>query len=185
MLIQYEEYGRLAEFTGYRGVAFQKAEAYLKSHRKQAQNVELQFFDADLIATEEHLYFAVLNALQAFKSGTGHSKSVAMESMLYASAQRQIQKAIERIGVKVESRNLAVAIVAGDKERIEKQLSALTEYFGGAPDGSVLQLTEPKMQRIKTAFQVTEKELETQNKPAEAALVDLVIERMALLSTQF
>ncbi len=41
------------------------------------------------------------------------------------------------------------------------------------------------MQRIKAAFQVTEKELETQKKPAEAALVDLVIERMALLSTQF
>lgn len=185
MLNAFEEYGRYAEITGYRGVAFQKAEAYLKSHRKQKSDVALQFFDADLIATEEHLYFAVLNALQAFKAKSNCSKSVAVEAMLYASAQRQIQKAIEHIGVKPGSCNLAVTIVGGDEKQIESQLCALSEYFGCAPDGSVLRLTEPKKQGIKAAFQVTEIEIETQKTPAEAALVNLIIERMALLSTQF
>lgn len=185
MLYHYEEYGRYAEFTGYRGIAFDKVDSYLKAHRKQASAVELQFFDADLIATEEHLYFAVLNALQAFKSKTGCSKSVAMETMLYASAQRQISKAIEHIGVKPTSCNLAVAIVAEDEKQVETQLKALTEYFGCAPDGTVLQLTEPKTQKIKAAFQVTETELKTQKEEVQKALVDLVIERMALLSTQF
>jgi KEOPS complex subunit Cgi121 len=185
VLYQYEEYGYFAEFTGFRGVAFQKAESYLKAYRKQAQNVELQFFDADHIATDEHLYFAVLNALQAFKAKTNCSKSVAMESMLYASAQRQISKAIEHIGVKPESCNLAVVIVAEDEKQVEKQLKELTEYFGCSPDGNVLQLTEQKIQKIKAAFQVTETELATQKALQEKALVDLVIERMALLSTQF
>jgi tRNA threonylcarbamoyladenosine modification (KEOPS) complex Cgi121 subunit len=185
VLYQYEEYGRVAEFTGYLGVAFEKAEAYLKSHRKQKSAVELQFFDADLIATDEHLYFAVLNALQAFKSKTGCSKSVAMESMLYASAQRQISKAIEHIGVKPDSCNLAVAVVAETEKQVEMQLKELTECFGCSSDGSVLQLTEQKMQKIKAAFQVSETELATQKAPQEKALVDLVIERMALLSTQF
>lgn len=185
MLCQYEEYGRVAEFTGYRGVTFEKAEAYLKSHRKQKSAVELQFFDADLIATQEHLYFAVLNALQSFKSKSSCSKSVAMESMLYASAQRQISKAIEHIGVKPGSCNLAIAIVAEDKKQVEMQLKELTEYFRCSPDGTVLQLTESKIQKIKAAFQVTETELATQKAPQEKALVDLVVERMALLSTQF
>jgi tRNA threonylcarbamoyladenosine modification (KEOPS) complex Cgi121 subunit len=185
MLYEFEEYGRCAEITGYRGVTFEKAEAYLKSHRKQKSALELQFFDADLIATPEHLYFAVLNALQAFKAKTNCSKSVAVEAMLYASAQRQIQRAIEHIGVKPERCNLAVAVVGGDEKMIENQLSALTVYFGCAPDASVLQLTEPKKQRIRLAFQVTEMEMATQKTPAEAALVDLIIERMALLSTQF
>jgi tRNA threonylcarbamoyladenosine modification (KEOPS) complex Cgi121 subunit len=185
MLYYYEEYGRFAEFTGYRGVSFQHVDLYLKAFRKQAQNVELQFFDADYIATEEHLYFAVLNALQAFKSKTNCSKSVAMEAMLYASAQRQISKAIEYIGVKPGSRSLAVAVVAEDKEVLENQLNTLTDYFGCAPNGAVLQLTEAKKRKIKAVFQVTEMELETQKTPTDRALVDLVIEQMALLSTQF
>lgn len=105
--------------------------------------------------------------------------------MLYASAQRQIQKAIEHIGVKPESRNLAVAIVAQEQKQIENQLNASVEYFGCAPDETVLQLTEPKMQKIKLAFQVTEQEMGTQKESAKKALVDLVIERMAILSTQF
>lgn len=185
MLNSFEEFSRYAEITGYRDVTFQKAELYLKNHRKQSNSVELQFFDADLVATEEHLYFAILNALQAFKSKTNLSKSVAMETMLYASAQRQISKSIEHIGVKPESRNLAVAIVGEDKKQIENQLRALTEYFGNAPDGTVLRLTDAKKQRIQAAFQITKQETETQKEPAEEALLNLVIEHMALLSTQF
>lgn len=185
MLYAYEEYGRYAEFAGYRGVAFQKAEAYLKAFRKQAHDFELQFFDADLVATDEHLYFAVLNALQAFKAKSNCSKSVAMEAMLYASAERQISKAIEHIGAKPSSVNLAVAVVAQDREQIEIQLSALSEYFGCAPDESVLQLTAAKIQKIRAAFQISEDEIKTQKTPIDKALVDLVIERMALLSTQF
>jgi tRNA threonylcarbamoyladenosine modification (KEOPS) complex Cgi121 subunit len=181
----FEEYGRYAEITGYRGVAFEKAEAYLKSHRKQASAVELQFFDADLIATPEHLYFAVLNALQAFKSKSNCSKSVAVEAMLYASAQRQIQKAIEHIGIKPASCNLAVVVVGWDEKQIENQLNALSEYFGCAPDETVLQLTAPKKPRIKAAFKVTDTELHLPKETTETALVDLVIERVALLSTQF
>jgi tRNA threonylcarbamoyladenosine modification (KEOPS) complex Cgi121 subunit len=108
-----------------------------------------------------------------------------MEAMLYASAERQISKAIEHIGAKPASANLAVAVVAQDREQIEIQLSALSEYFGCAPDESVLQLTAAKIQKIRAAFQISEDEIKTQKTPIDKALVDLVIERMALLSTQF
>jgi tRNA threonylcarbamoyladenosine modification (KEOPS) complex Cgi121 subunit len=61
-----EEYDKHVEITGYRNVAFAKIEMFLKANRKlTAQNVDIQFFDAELVATQEHLYFAVLNALQA------------------------------------------------------------------------------------------------------------------------
>jgi tRNA threonylcarbamoyladenosine modification (KEOPS) complex Cgi121 subunit len=185
MLYSFEEYGKYAEITGYCGVSFLKAETYLKNHRKQTNLVELQFFDADLIATEEHLCFAVLNALQAFRSKTNVSKSVAMETMLYASAQRQIQKSIEHIGIKPKSQNFAVVIVSECKNQIKNQLSALTECFSSSPDGTVLQLTETKKQKIQAAFQITEPELKTQKGKTEVTLVNLVIEHMALLSTLF
>ena len=76
-MLQYiEEFGKYVEITGYQNIAFDVAEAFLKANRKQTrQNVDIQFFDAELIATQEHLYFAVLNALQAFKNKTNLQKA--------------------------------------------------------------------------------------------------------------
>lgn len=185
MMLHYiEEFGRYVEITGYRNINFAQAEAFLKTHRKQTGQVELQFFDADIVATEQHLYFAVLNALQAFRGKTNISKSVAMETMLYASAQRQIQKCIEHIGIKPQSTNLAVVIVGEDSLKVEAQLKALTECFGTQPDASVLQLTADKQKKIVSAFEITEEEIKTENSPTEKAIVNLVIEHIALLATQ-
>ena len=104
---------------------------FLKTNRKQtSQNVDIQFFDAELIATQEHLYFAVLNALQAFKNKTNLSKSLAMETMLYASAQRQIQKAIIRTGIKPQTHKMALVIVGDDPKQIETALEASNRKHG-------------------------------------------------------
>ena len=107
MLHHFLEYGKCAEITGFRQIDFSRAEAFLKTCRKQINHIELQIFDADLIATYEHLYFATLNALQAFRVKTNITKSVAVELMLFASAKRQIQRAIEHIGIKPQSRNIS------------------------------------------------------------------------------
>ena len=160
-----EEYGKHVEITGYRNIAFAGAEAFLKAHRKQLQqNVSIQFFDADLIATPEHLYFAVLNALQAFKNKTNLSKSPAMETILYASAQRQIQKSIDHIGIKPPTKNLAVTIIAEDPKQIESLLKELTACIGSEPDEKVLELTGAKQGKIRIAFGITDEELKTVKK---------------------
>jgi tRNA threonylcarbamoyladenosine modification (KEOPS) complex Cgi121 subunit len=105
--------------------------------------------------------------------------------MLYASTKRQIQKAIDHIGVKPGKRNLAAVIVGEDKQQVENQLKTLTECFGSLPDEAVLQLTSEKMLKIQAAFQITQQEMQTQKGSAEKALVNLLIEHMALLATQF
>ena len=182
-----KEYGKHVEITGYKNISSSCAEAFLKKDRKiQNHNIELQFFDADLIATERHLYFAVLNALEAFKNKTNLSKSLAMETMLYASAQRQIQKAISKSGINPESTNIAAVVISQDKTVLKTFLDALTEVLGSNPDESVLKMTTQKMKRIKETFQISEKELETvsKDKGDKMALVELVIEHMALLATQ-
>lgn len=186
MLHHLEEFGKHAEITGYRGISFAKAEAFLKADRRQTLNgLDIQFFDADLIATQEQLYFAALNALQAFLGKTNRSKSVAVETMLYASAQRQIQRAIEHIGIKPQSKNMAVLIVGEEEKSIETQFRALSRYLGCEPDESVLQLTGDKVAKIRQAFQITDSELATQNSGnTQRAIVDLVVEHIALLATQ-
>jgi tRNA threonylcarbamoyladenosine modification (KEOPS) complex Cgi121 subunit len=182
----FEEYGRYVEITGYRNIAFEKAEAFLKAHRKQAvRQADIQFFDAQFIASPEHLYFAVLNALQAFQNKTGISKSAAMETMLYASAERQIQKAIDRIGIKPQTIAMAVVIIGGDPKQIVALLSALTECVGMEPDEAVLGMSREKEAKICQTFQISGEELKTvPDSKAENAVASLVIERVALLAAQ-
>jgi tRNA threonylcarbamoyladenosine modification (KEOPS) complex Cgi121 subunit len=187
MLKYIKEAGKYVEITGFRNLGIDDAEEFVKVTReKLPQNSAVQFFDAELVATWQHLYFAVLNALLAFKNEQNISKSVAMETMLYASAQRQIRKAIDFMGVKCASANVAVVIIGENAESVEALLSAVSKRVGKKPDDAVLKLLDEKAQGIREAFGVTETELETvmEKSNGEKALVNLVIERMALLSTQ-
>jgi tRNA threonylcarbamoyladenosine modification (KEOPS) complex Cgi121 subunit len=187
-LLKYiEETGKYVEITGFRNVRVGDAEEFVKAVRKEKQQrVWVQFFDAELVATWQHLHFAVLNALLAFKNERNVSKSVAMEAMLYASAQRQIKKAIDFMGVKCDSANVAAVIIGESPDSVKVVLSTVSKRIGAEPDETVLELSRKKAQRIREAFGITEKELEAvmEKDDVKQALVKLVIERMALLSTR-
>jgi KEOPS complex subunit Cgi121 len=187
MLYRVEEYGKFVEITGYKNIFFAKAVEFLKTNRKEnKKGADVQFFDAALMASQEHLYFAAINAMQAFKSKTNISESLAMETMLYASGQRQIKKAIQLCGIKPETTNMAVIIIGERQAQIQTVLQAVTQSVNTGPDDSVLDITKAKETKIKEAFQISEREIETvkKNDEIERAVIDLVIERMALLSTQ-
>ena len=185
MLKYIEETGKYVEITGFRNVGVEDAEVFVKAARKELpESVAVQFFDAGLVASWQHLYFAVLNALLAFKNGRNISKSVAIEAMLYASAQRQIRKAIDFIGVKCAVADVAVVVIGEDAESVEELVSAVSKRVGKEPDDAVLEISGKKAGRIREAFGVTEAELDTALEKKDAALVDLVVERVTLLSTQ-
>ena len=186
MLHYIEEYGKYVEITGYTNISFDKAEAFLKANRKQTkQQFDIQFFDAELIATSEHLYFATLYSLQAFQQKTNISKSVAVETMLYASAKNQIQKSIALLGIKQTTKNMAVIIIGLEQNQIKTVLQELTLCIGQEPDESVLEMSKHKEENIKKAFQITDKELLALTKSdTQTAIINLVVEHMALLAVQ-
>ncbi len=187
MLKQLDEEGKYVEITGFRNVQVPDAKTLLCNARGQLPvEVEVQFFDADLVATWEHLYFAVLNALVAFKTKRNVSNSVAVELMLYASAKRQINKAIDLVGVKKGSGNVAAVVMGNHAKSVEAGAEAVAKCMGKKPDETVLELNPEKVERIKRMFDVSETELKTvmTEDDVERALVDLVVERVALLSTQ-
>ena len=187
MLKHIEEAGKYLEITGFRNLSIEDAEDFVKAARKGVpQSIWVQFFNAELVASWQHLYFAVLNALLAFKNKSNISKSVAMEAMLYASAQRQIRKAIELIGVKCASANVAVVVIGESAESVESVLSTVSKHVGKETNDSVLELSKEKLHSIREAFGITKTELETvmEKDNDMDALVNLVIERVALLSTQ-
>ncbi|MFW9856508.1 MAG: KEOPS complex subunit Cgi121 [Candidatus Thorarchaeota archaeon] len=72
-----------------------------------------QLFDNRFIWGKRHLYSAVWHAYQAATHDQMISKTLSMEMLLYAAGQRQIQKAIEILGIGSTTRNIA-GVILGD-----------------------------------------------------------------------
>jgi tRNA threonylcarbamoyladenosine modification (KEOPS) complex Cgi121 subunit len=187
LLVRIKEFKKYAIITGFRNIKIRNKEEFLKKkHKEKKSSVEIQFFDAKSVATWQHLYFALLNALTAFKNRKNISKRLAVETMIYASAQRQIRKAIELIGIESDTSEIALLIVGDDSEILESALSMISENINMKNDDTVLDLSEEKKKIIQEKFGISDLELKTVMKKddLEEALKNLVIERMALLAVQ-
>ncbi len=103
--------------------------------------------------------------------------------MLYASAQRQIQRAIQRCGIKPQTTNMAVTIIGEKPAEIHASLKEISGCVGAEPDEGVLEMTAAKLEKIKEAFQIKAEEINSviNDGDLEAAVVSLVVERVALL----
>jgi len=183
-----QEFHKSLVITGFRTTGIKNPADFLKTvNSEKDPGVEVQFFDAKIVATWEHLYFAALNALMAFKSMENISKTLAMETMLYASAQRQITKATEQAGIKSTSTEMALLIIGNTEDEVKSALAAIQASTHLEADDGILEMPEEKAKAIAETFGISDLELETVRKNGgeeEKTLVNLVIERMALLATQ-
>jgi KEOPS complex subunit Cgi121 len=182
-----EEFRRYVGIAGFKDVKVGNCKQFLLTlEEKKPTDVDVQFFDANRVATWEHLYFAALNALTVFENQQNISKSLAMETLLYAAAEKQIIRATELMGIRSTSRCLAVLIIGKQLKAVKSTLSLISKYFGRQPEDGVLELSENKMPLIQKIFNVGSAELQTimQTSDEKRALVDLVIEMMALSTTR-
>lgn len=187
MIKKIEEFNRYIVIAGFKNVKIKDADSLLNLVRERTKDAEVQFFDGELIAGWEHLYFAVLNALKAFENKLNISNNLAVEILLYASAQRQIKKAVELLGIKLDSANVAILVLAETELKAKKTLETVLHIIPGKRDDSILELTDEKFDDIQKLFGISEVELNSklEGKGAERkALSDLVIEHVALLAIQ-
>lgn len=184
---------KLAEFSkhiataGFKNVKVIDVDRFFLDVKKRAGEACVQFFDADSIAGADHLRFAAINALTAFKSKLNISNSVAMETLLYASAQHQIKDSLKLLGISSKSSHVAVLILTKTQEQASTVFNSVSELLKGKRDDSVIEFTDEKIDRIKKIFGISQSEIEarTESKLGEKeALTDLVIEHMALLATE-
>ena len=187
MLTYIEEFKKHLAIAGFKDRKTGNVEGFLQAvRREKPSDAEVQFFDAKLVATWEHLYFAAFNALSTFENNKSISNTISMEAMLFASAQNQIRRAMTLLGMKSGSSNIAVLIVATESESIELTLSIVSKYIEGKRDDGILELSTQKSALIQEVFQISDTELQTiiRRGDSNRALVDLVIERMALLAAR-
>jgi KEOPS complex subunit Cgi121 len=145
----------------------------------EKERLVVQAFDATMIYSDDHLISATAHAKRAFQQGTNATGSLALEILLYAAGERQIEKAIKKMGVK-KGRKKIVFVLTDPLEGTRKKTidetvkRKLLKTFD-------LQLDEKAIQGdtgILKRFGITDQELSTIPKDHYG---DLILEKVALV----
>jgi len=173
--------------AGFKNVKIVDIDKFFVVVKEKASNACVQFFDATLIAGRDHLRFAALNSLNAFKNRFNISNSLAIETLLYASAQHQIKDAVKLLGIKPNSSRVAVLVLAETQSQASSILESVSGLLQGERDDSVVEFSNEKVDGLRMLFRISEVELEAKTEregSQKQALLDLVIEHMALLAAE-
>jgi KEOPS complex subunit Cgi121 len=159
----------------------------LKNLREVSTDLDVQIVDLDRIAGRKHLYFAALNAVHAFERGTNISRTLAVEFLLYASAQKQISEAIKMMGLDQNTRSIAVIAIGRDEQSIRRFAEKLPSLTNASDDDALPdQWSEEKTQNLLSIFKIPKRELQAMSgkkTPRKETIQKLIIERVALLPT--
>ena len=160
MNVMLDDFNYYLTIAGFREVNVKDVNRFFQIIKEKTDKAIVQFFDASLVAGWEHLLFAALGALSAFKGKVNISGSLAMETLLYASAQRQIKDAVKLIGIKPSSKHVAALVLASSQKQAADVLNIISQLLSGERDDSVLELTDDKTAGLKKLFQISTVELE-------------------------
>lgn len=103
-----------------------------------------QLFDNQYIWGFHHLYSAGWHALKACKNERMISKTLSIEVLLYAAAQRQIKKAIALLGVKKTTKDVAGILLGKKSEELINASQQLQEELHIKPNIKLLDDFESK-----------------------------------------
>ena len=158
-------------------VSIPNLSGFLKSVSSIASENEVivQGLNADLIAGERHLHFAVGKALRAVAAGKNIAKDPGIEIMRYAAGERQIERSFS-IGL-CEGENSVVFVLLGKMDNLVLALSAIRKLINEKPCSELLAYSDAKRQGILSVFGITDAEIEASG---EEHIPELVIERVAL-----
>ena len=137
--------------------------------------VVIQGLNADLIAGERHLYFAVGKAVRAVAAGRNIAKDPGIEIMRYAAGERQIERSFS-IGLH-ERENNAVFVLFGKMDKLILAFSAIRKLIEEKPCSELLAYSDSKKKGILSLFGITDAEIEASG---EEHIPEFVIERVAL-----
>jgi tRNA threonylcarbamoyladenosine modification (KEOPS) complex Cgi121 subunit len=146
---------------------------------KQVGEKTYQLFDADKITDQYQLYYAAANAYYAMENGGNISNKLEVETLLYASTQNQISKAIKLIGVSGKTKRIAVVVVS--EQENDPTAKKIAEYLGDIDD-KALEMNQEKFEALKKLYEITDKTIETVGCDRYKALTSLITEKSTLIS---
>ncbi len=135
----------------------------------------IQVINADFVYGKDHLFSAVEHTIRSFKNRMNSLNSLSLEMLLYASGERQIQKAIEKIGIKNGNQKIAFIFIKENNRKIsDDEVEHVLSSLNLKRDDKVLEGGVDTLKR----FGITEDELST---IPESKYGDLLLEKVALV----
>lgn len=142
------------------------------------EDLVVQVFDATAIYSKDHLLSATIHARRAFQQGTNSTESLALEILLYAAGERQIEKAIRKIGVQKGTQQMVFLLTntcSKKKITIDKTVKKrLLRKFELTPEKKTCKGNRETLKR----FGITDRELSTIPKDCFG---EIILEKVALV----
>ena len=129
----------------------------------------IQLVNADSIVCKNQLIHGVNQALLAFKRGENLAKDISVEIVLRCSAQRQISKAFDMLGLKEGNMNLYVVLI--NSKDYTKELSTLFTLHDGDFDHDEESLID--------LYDICDSELQ------KMSLEEIIIDRITKLTVDY
>jgi len=137
-----------------------------------------QAFDASRIAGNGHLVHAARLALMAHSTNRGFASSIGIELVCWTAGLRQIDRALERVGIRSGCKTLAILTIGRTRAQVGRaQVDVIHELKIKRDDG-VVELTPQEVPALLNIFSIPKRELKI------ADVQKLVFERMALLGLE-
>lgn len=164
-------------------IQIQDLNEFAKSLRTHNQFVQVCYLKA--ICSPKQAQIALEHALSAEEQNTAFSKSLQMEFLLRLAAEPQIEKALEKVGLKEAKPQEALAIALGETKAEAKQALQFLQKLGFKPNPKLLEPQNLKKNSayIKKIYSLSEQELKALSSLPNP-LLGAVTERIALTSLQ-
>ncbi|WP_455368234.1 KEOPS complex subunit Cgi121 [[Eubacterium] cellulosolvens] len=186
MIKSLDEYDQILLIEGLVSKKTINYDELMQTLKRKSSDVMIQLFDSNLILGYDHILFSVLNALKGKKNNKMISEDLPMEILVYASAQRQINKSIEMLGVRKDSRRIVLIALSKSEKRLYDLRDLISKMQDPYIDDSLFNMWNSEMARtIKTMFKISNSEVKSvkrKNYSDRKIFEELIIEKMALLS---
>ncbi|MGZ7050221.1 MAG: KEOPS complex subunit Cgi121 [Methanobacterium sp.] len=140
----------------------------MKKINQISNNCKIQLLNADGIAGYEHILHATLHAIKAFERNENIANDLGIEICVRASAQRQISKALQILGIKKDEMNICAVAVDCNTDILNELEDILDKR-----DDEVL---NPDQKTLKKIYDISDEELET-----SGSIENIMIEKTSLL----
>lgn len=157
------------QILGFRGEIDSVGETLKKINSIKKDSQIIQLLNADAVAGKCHIEHGVNHAFLAFERGENLANDLSVEICLRCSAQRQISKAFDLLGLKEGKMNLCAVLINCDDYTLE--LSSLFDL-----DEDVL---IPDVDKLKKIYSIDDDELNIMD------VEDILIDRISKLIVDY
>lgn len=137
-----------------------------------------QLFDAAKVAGFAHLAHAGRLALLAHLRGSGFTDTLSMELACWTAGERQIGRALEKVGLREGTRTVALVSVGEKREAVEEALERILQETGIKREDGVVELFPFKVRVLSEVFSLPG------GMVRKLGAQKLVLERVALLALE-